>query len=126
MVLKFEYGETNYYVNVEEERITIEDLMLGRGYGNSISTSYETFGKKSVVIRYTNNGWACRGHGMTDSWGEKIINQELHDLILKTIERIQETQNRNLDETEKWEESVSILRDFRERAEDLLYGDGYE
>jgi len=46
----------------------------GRGWGNSVSATYEV-GKDAIYVENWNNTWASRGHEMMACWHEQILPQ---------------------------------------------------
>jgi len=71
-------GDTVYKVVVREDSVDATETVYPLpGYGNNYGTGYYidldySKGWAKVEIYCWNNGWGCRGHGMTDSWTEAV------------------------------------------------------
>jgi len=69
-------GNTVYTVKVEADVVEISETTYPKpGWGNNFSTIYILdlgYSKRwaRIYVECVNNGWACRGHGMTAVWAE--------------------------------------------------------
>ena len=99
-------GKTVYEVRVGEDRIEAEETVYPlSGYSNCYGTEYiidlnYSKGWAKAEISCWNATWACRGHGMTDSWIESegyIRKRQVRELLERVKKMLEEAEDKTPD-----------------------------
>jgi urease gamma subunit len=107
--IRVEHGNKLYIITNNEIDIY---KYTNKPYSNGFGTIYRLHGRKTVSITEYNSTWACRGMGMNDRRYTTLVSEELYNKIRRIIDEIKTISNTELNEDEKYEKYVEVLKEI--------------
>jgi len=114
-------GNTVYQVKISEKEVSAKEIVYpnppyGNNWGNEyvVDLSYRSKRWVKLYIYSWNYGWACRGHGMTDSWVSSVgyvKREEATRFVEKIREELEKAENDTPDVKQVFSMIYSYVRD---------------